>query len=344
VWVVRRDLTDRVPAGVPYVVAGSLAYYRALARATYLVNNVNFPDFVVKRRSSVHLQTHHGAPVKVMGIEQARYPGGERMDYAALLRRCDRWDFSVTSNALSTEVWDRAYPCAYETLEYGYPRNDRLVRAGAAEVAAARAAVGAGPDDTVLLYAPTHRAHDPAYRPPFDPAAVASALGPAGLVLMRSHYFDASAVDATDDGSGSRVRDVSGAPAIEDLYLAADVLVTDYSSAMFDYGVLDRPIVIYAPDWAAYRAGRGVTFDVTAFPPGAVASTFEDLVALLASGGFAGPDAAAARAAFRERFCAWDDGHAAERVVRRVFLGEAVPGRRLDAPRVSRDLASFRLG
>jgi CDP-glycerol glycerophosphotransferase len=100
---------------------------------------------------------------------------------------------------------------------------------------------------------------------------------------------------------------------------------------MFDYGVLDRPIVVYAPDWAAYRAGRGVTFDVTAFPPGAVASTFEDLVALLASGEYAGQEAAAARAAFRERFCAWDDGHAAERVVRRVFLGEPIPGRRAAA-------------
>jgi CDP-glycerol glycerophosphotransferase len=328
VWVVRRDLVDRMPAGVPYVVAGSLAYYRALARATYLVNNVNFPDFVVKRPGSVHLQTHHGAPVKVMGIEQARFAGGDRMDYAALLRRCDRWDFSVTSNSLSTEVWDRAYPCAYETLEYGYPRNDRLIRAGAPEVAAARSAVGAGPDDVVLLYAPTHRTHDPAYRPPFDAAAVVSALGPGGLVLMRSHYFEPGKLAG---GAGPRVLDVSGAARIEDLYLAADVLVTDYSSAMFDYGVLDRPIVVYAPDWPEYRAVRGVTFDVTAFPPGAVARTFEELVALLRTGAHAGEPAGAARAAFRERFCAWDDGHAAERVVRRVFLGEPVPGRRRPA-------------
>jgi CDP-glycerol glycerophosphotransferase len=316
-----------MPPGVPYVVAGSVAYYRALARAKYLINNVNFPDHLVKRRGSVHLQTHHGAPVKVMGIEQARYPGGGSTNFAAMLRRCDRWDFSVSSNALSTEAWERQYPCDYETLEYGYPRNDRLVAAGDDDVAKARAAVGAGPDDLVVLYAPTHRSHDPAYQPPFDAARLAEALGPPGLLLVRSHYFDETAHAA---GAGSaRVRDVSGQPCVEDLYLAADVLVTDYSSAMFDYATLDRPLVIYAPDWSAYVANRGVTFDLLASPPGAVATTQDDLLAVLSSGSYADAPATAARAAFRARFCAWDDGHAAERVVRRVFLGEPVPGRRV---------------
>jgi CDP-glycerol glycerophosphotransferase (TagB/SpsB family) len=71
-----------------------------------------------------------------------------------------------------------------------------------------------------------------------------------------------------------------------------------------------------------------VTFDLLASPPGSVAGTPDELLAVLADGAYAGPDATTARAAFRARFCAWDDGHAAERVVRRVFLGEPVPGRR----------------
>src|SRR5215467_4038204 len=50
VWVVRPERRATVPAGVPTVLDDSLAYYRLLARATYFINNVNFPDFVVKRR------------------------------------------------------------------------------------------------------------------------------------------------------------------------------------------------------------------------------------------------------------------------------------------------------
>jgi CDP-glycerol glycerophosphotransferase len=86
--------------------------------------------------------------------------------------------------------------------------------------------------------------------------------------------------------------------------------------------VLDRPIVIYAPDWETYRDRRGTYFDVTAEPPGVVARTLDDLAAAFTSGAYNGDVATKARRLFRARFCAWDDGKAAERVVRRVFLGE----------------------
>ncbi|WP_326561289.1 bifunctional glycosyltransferase/CDP-glycerol:glycerophosphate glycerophosphotransferase [Micromonospora sp. NBC_01796] len=322
VFVVRRDRVSSLPPGVQYVVAGTPAYYRALARAKWLINNVNFPDFVVKRPGSVHIQTHHGTPVKVMGLDQQRYPtGAVGMEFPKLLRRIDRWDFSISSNTFSTQMWDRAYPANYVALNTGYPRNDRLANATADEVAAIRSDLGFAPDDLVVLYAPTHREHLPGYRPPFDPTEFVEALGPHGRLLMRSHYFHDRDVAAEVSASG-RVRDVSAHPSVEDLYLAADVLVTDYSSAMFDYGTLDRPIVIYAPDWDAYRLARGVYFDVTAEPPGAVATSFPDLLDLFRAGAVDNDASAKARAHFRARFCVLDDGRAAERVVRRTLLGE----------------------
>ena len=64
-----------------------------------------------------------------------------------------------------------------------------------------------------------------------------------------------------------RVIDVSSYDPVEELCLAADVLVTDYSSAMFDYAVLDRPVVIFAPDWPVYEELRGVYFDLMADDP-----------------------------------------------------------------------------
>ncbi|WFE38144.1 bifunctional glycosyltransferase family 2 protein/CDP-glycerol:glycerophosphate glycerophosphotransferase [Micromonospora sp. WMMD998] len=322
VWIVRRDRVAALPAGVEYVVAGTREYYRVLARARWLVNNVNFPDFVRKRPGSMHVQTHHGTPVKVMGLDQQRYPvGAMGMNFAGLLRRVDRWDYSVTSNSFSTQMWERAYPADYTTLEVGYPRNDRLARATAEECRRVRAALGLGEDEYVVLYAPTHREHLPGWRPPFDPDRLLDVLGPSGRLLMRSHYFHDRERLPRGPAAGG-VLDVSGHDRIEDLYLAADVFVTDYSSAMFDYAVLDRPIVVYAPDWDTYRVARGVYFDLLAEPPGAVATDFPALLDLFRSGAVRAGTAERARAAFRARFCALDDGQAAERVVRRVFLDE----------------------
>jgi CDP-glycerol glycerophosphotransferase len=92
--------------------------------------------------------------------------------------------------------------------------------------------------------------------------------------------------------------------------------------------------VIFAPDWEIYQAVRGVTFDLPAEPPGVFARTFDELVGAFRSGAVSDEASTAARARFREKFCSLEDGHAAERVVRRVFLGEqpaVQPGRKATA-------------
>jgi CDP-glycerol glycerophosphotransferase len=315
-WIVNRRHAATMPPGVPYVVAGTPRYYRALARARWLINNVNFPDHLVKRRGSTHVQTHHGTPVKVMGLDQRDFPvGAQGLDLPSLMRRCDRWDYSITANAHSSQVWARCYPNGYETLEYGYPRNDRLATATASDITAARAHLDLAPQAHVALFAPTHREYVSTFRPQVELDELADALGADSALLVRAHYF----YPGGWRGSHPAVRDVSAHPCVEDLLLAADVLITDYSSVMFDYAVLDRPIVIFAPDWETYRHTRGVTFDLLAQAPGVVATSAPELFAVLSDGTASGAAASAARARFRARFCYLDDGNAADRVVRHVF-------------------------
>ncbi|MYS88338.1 MULTISPECIES: CDP-glycerol glycerophosphotransferase family protein [Streptomyces] len=324
VWVVTGENAALLPPGTDHVVPGSRRYWEVLATAKYLVNNVNFPNAVVKRPDAIHLQTHHGTPLKRMGIDQMAYPAAAQgLDFQALLERIDKWDYSVSANSHTTRMWERAYPSHYVSLDHGYPRNDVYYTAGSEDIRAVRDRLGIAPGRRAVLYAPTHRDYEAGWTPRLDLAALADRLGEDTVLLVRGHYFYGGAASPlTNLRRTGRIIDVSSYDPVEELCLAADALVTDYSSIMFDYANLDRPIVIHADDWETYRTTRGVYFDLMAEAPGPVARTQEQLTEILTTEAWRDEGAAKARAVFRRRFCEYDDGRAAERVVRRVFLGQ----------------------
>ncbi|WP_309097399.1 CDP-glycerol glycerophosphotransferase family protein [Streptomyces sp.] len=324
VWVVSAGNAALLPPGTDHVVPGTRRYWEVLATAKYLVNNVNFPNAVVKRPDAIHVQTHHGTPLKRMGLDQMAYPAAAQgLDFQALLERIDKWDFSVSANSHTTRMWERAYPSRYVSLDHGYPRNDVYYTAGAAEIRAVRDRLGIARGRRAVLYAPTHRDYEAGWTPRLDLAALADRLGDDTVLLVRGHYFYGGAASPlTNLRRTGRIIDVSSYDPVEELCLAADALVTDYSSIMFDYANLDRPIVIYADDWETYRTTRGVYFDLMAEAPGPVARTQQELTEILTTEAWRDEGAAKTRAAFRRRFCEYDDGRAAERVVRRVFLGQ----------------------
>ncbi|MFG3099339.1 CDP-glycerol glycerophosphotransferase family protein [Streptomyces sp. NPDC048182] len=336
VWVLERGARNTPPPGTTVVRPGTWGFWRAMARAKYFVNNVNFPTAVVKRPGQVHLQTHHGTPLKRMGVDQADYPLAHgQLDMRGLMRRVDRWDYSLSANSFSTAAWERAYPAEYTSLDYGYPRNDVLVNATDEDRRRIREALGVAEDAKVVLYAPTHRDYHARPQPMLDLERFAQRLGEDFTVLTRSHYFHPGAGPGAASGFG--IVDVSEYPSVEELFLAADCLLTDYSSSMFDYALLDRPIVLLANDWELYRATRGTYFDIHDEPPGPVAATEEDLLDVFLTGRWRDDTSAKARLEFRRRFCEFDDGRAAERVVRRVFLDQdGVPPVALPADRPGR--------
>ncbi|MFD8566361.1 CDP-glycerol glycerophosphotransferase family protein [Streptomyces sp. NPDC059639] len=324
VWVVSKATEPLLPPGTDHIVPGTRRYWEVLARARYLTNNVNFPNAVVKRPDAIHLQTHHGTPLKKMGLDQLAYPTASRgLDFDALLARVDKWDYSLSANSHSTRMWEHAYPSHYVSLDHGYPRNDVYYRATAADIRAIRDRLGIAPGRRAVLYAPTHRDYEASWTPRLDLAALSERLGDDTVLLVRGHYFYGG---GTSPLAGlrrtGRVIDVSAYDPVEELALAADALVTDYSSIMFDYANLDRPIISYADDWETYARTRGTYFDLLAEPPGHVARTEEELTEILATNTWRDEASAKSRAHFRRRFCEFDDGRAAERVVRRVFLGE----------------------
>ncbi|MET7535490.1 bifunctional glycosyltransferase family 2 protein/CDP-glycerol:glycerophosphate glycerophosphotransferase [Streptomyces sp. NPDC005507] len=346
VFLATKDHAGQMPDDVECVVIGSARYWEVMATAKYTFNNVNFEMSVRKRPGTVHVQTQHGTPLKRMGVDQVEFPAAAAAagSLGKLLQRVDRWDFNLSSNRHSTEVWERAYPGEYESLDIGYPRNDAFYRSTAEDVAAIRRRLGVPEDRIAVLYAPTHRDYRTDFLPQLDLAAFCEALGDQFVVLLRAHHSYEGAAGLEGMLRSGALIDVTEHRSPEEVCLAADALITDYSSIMFDYANLDRPIVVYADDWDVYRETRGVYFDLLAAPPGPVARTQDELTRIFRSGEYDGEAAARLRGAFRERFCEFDDGLAAERVVRRVLLGEpaeALPpivplGERVPAPAAAR--------
>ncbi|MGW3208213.1 bifunctional glycosyltransferase/CDP-glycerol:glycerophosphate glycerophosphotransferase [Streptomyces sp. NPDC001135] len=317
-WITRPEHQHTVPPGPRRLRPGTAAYWTALARSRYLVTDDALDRRLRKRRGQVMVQTQQGTPLKHMGLDlQERPAAAHGTDFAELLRGVDQWDLVLSGNRHSTLVWERVLPGRYTTLEYGAPRNDALQRATSADVARLRESLGIPEGAVAILYAPTFRDHQHTQRPLLDLERIARRLGPRFVILARPHPTRGGPL-----GTGTRVIDVGGHPSVQSLCLASDALLTDYSSIMFDYANLDRPIVVHTGDWEAYRAARGTYFDLRAFPPGAVARSEDELIDIFATGHWRGSRSAQLRAAFRERFCPYDDGRAAERVVRHIVLGE----------------------
>ncbi|MET9994584.1 bifunctional glycosyltransferase family 2 protein/CDP-glycerol:glycerophosphate glycerophosphotransferase [Streptomyces mutabilis] len=351
VWVVRGEEEAAVlPPDTEHVLLGSADYHRAVERAAFLVNNVNWPYAVPKRPDSVHIHTHQGTPLKYMGADLLGRPGARHgLDVPQMLRRADRWDHSLVAGRYAERMWERAYPCHFASARTGSPRNDVLVNAGPEAGRRTRERLGVPDGNTVVLYAPTRREYRRGgYVERIDLARLAADLGDGHTLVVRLHPSlaggPARGLGLSELHRRGVLIDATDEPHVEDLMLASDLLITDYSALMFDYVLLDRPVLVHADDWPAYTASRGAYFDITAEAPGHVSRSYRELAWLLASGAWRDEEAARLRSAFRARFCEYEDGRAAERVVRTLLLGEpmpepgGVPGARTVPDATGRDL------
>ncbi|MFJ9519103.1 CDP-glycerol glycerophosphotransferase family protein [Kitasatospora sp. NPDC101801] len=323
-WVVD-DAQAVVPAGVRPVRSHSPEWYEALATSRYLVGNTHLPDFLDRRPGQVVLQTWHGSLLKRIAHDMTN-PLLARAGYlAALDREVPQWSLLLSPSAFATPILRRAFRYPGEILESGYPRNDLLARG--ADASAVRRRLGIPDGRRVVLYAPTwredqQRGNGDGYRLDLrlDLAAARAALGADHVLLVRPHTHVAEPLPGAGDGF---VRDVGDYPDVQELLLAADVLVTDYSSIMFDFAITGRPMLFFTYDLAHYRdALRGFYFDFEREAPGPLLADSAELIGALRSlttGTTLVDRHADAYRRFRATHCRLDDGRAAARVVDRLL-------------------------
>jgi len=325
-WAVT-DWSVPVPEGGTAVLRGTQEYYEALARSKYLISNDDMQAPFRKRDGQFYVQTWHGTPLKKIGFDIANpqfISGTAYFDHLA--RDIAQWDLLLSPNPFSTSVMRGAFRYEGEIGEYGYPRNDLLCRSGAAETAArVRDRLGLPDGKRVVLYAPTWRdnqvyANGRRYRfdMRLDLERAWAELGEDHVFLIRGHHHMADDVPA-----GMRpgfAVNVTAYPDITELYLVSDLLVTDYSSTMFDFAVTGRPMVFFTYDLADYRDNlRGFYFDFEAEAPGPLLATSDEVIAAVRDADSVAASYRDAYERFAARFAPLDDGKAGARVCDRVF-------------------------
>jgi CDP-ribitol ribitolphosphotransferase len=323
-----RVLAHRATAGWRGRLTGAAAALRAghaLARARVVVlDDYFFAAYVTPRRPGTLLvQTWHASGAfKRIGhsVRDASFGAGVALTERVAIHA--GYDLCLVGSPAAAPHYAEAFGLPLDRFRWdlGIPRTDLFFdaprRAAAEAEVRRRYDIPAG--QRVILWAPTFRgdrvteARDPAA---LDLAALAGALGSDHLLLLRLHPFVRARTEIPAGAAGF-VRDVSDHPDINELMLVADVLVTDYSSAIFEFSLLERPMAFFAPDLEAYERERGFYAGYRGWVPGPVFEQTGSLARWLRDG----PRETERVRRFAETSFAVADGHATERLTDEVLL------------------------
>ncbi|MFE0734659.1 CDP-glycerol glycerophosphotransferase family protein [Streptomyces sp. NPDC058855] len=330
VWSYAGARPTGFPEDATLVKRWSWQYLRALAQAEFWIDNQGFPLRLTKRPGTTYIQTWHGTALKRMGFDEPNTKARGLAAQESFQRALDRFDHFLIRGEHDRRTLAKGFRLRDEVLlPVGYPRNDELVAARRAEAESGRRErgplaeeLGLDPDKKVLLYAPTFRAAPGgkvrAFQPPFDLEEFAERFGDTHTLLIRTHYLNSVSLPPSVRG---RIVDVSRLHDITPLLALADGLITDYSSVMFDYGLLDRPMIFFTYDYDEYaKENRGTYFDLKERAPGPVVATEEELFGVIANfKDEADTKYAAARQRFNAEFSEYDRGDAARQIVAKFF-------------------------
>ncbi len=326
IWVLN-NLNDIIPGKAKIVRPHSFKYYYYMARAKYFISNGNFPDFLEKRKKAIHLQTWHGTPLKKLGFDiDPDSPSYAENTSPALMKRNARWDYLIGPNKYTSDILKRAFKFDKQMLDVGYPRNDLFYKQERADKALTiKQKLNIPADKKVILYAPTWRDYDfhsgnqhKPYEFKFSLDKFIEEFGDEYVLLLRLHYRDAARIKLK--GLDNFVYNVSSYNDIQELYLISDILMTDYSSVMFDYANLDRPMIFFAYDINRYGSQiRGFYMNFQKEAPGPIVRTERELFDTLKNMDIIAPAFKEKYEKFKEEFCHWEKGQSSKEVIQAVF-------------------------
>ncbi|WP_222704845.1 CDP-glycerol glycerophosphotransferase family protein [Anaerosalibacter massiliensis] len=250
----------------------TMMYFIIALKAKYWVSCVNIERGLnFKKKETRYLNTWHGTPLKLVGNAVG---GRKDFDFSDI-------DIFCYAGEYEREICKRDFNVSEDSLLLsGLPRNDELYHISDEQIAKYRRLLNIPEDKKVILYAPTWRDSKDkgktySIKPPIDIGYWKQELQDEYILLLRTHAYTNKLLGIEFN---EFIRDFSAYPEINHLLIIADILISDYSATIFDYSILERPIICFGYDYDEYADDRGFYIDLKKELPGGVLKCEKDVV------------------------------------------------------------------
>lgn len=316
VWLVS-DKNTTFPRGIRAVKFFSRRCRFELATAKVIVSNVKANIFPIKKNDQYYIQTWHGDfPLKFIEKEAEDTLSAEYLELTK--SDSEKTDLILSGSAFFSDIIKESFWYDGEILESGLPRNDLFFESNSKIPQKIRMQLGIPPETAIALYAPTFRDHGEFFPFP-DFQTILGSLNQHTrqnwVFIVRLHPNDQKR--ANEILYSSKIINGSVLDDMQELEKAADLLITDYSSVMYDFALQQKPVILYTPDLEEYRtACRNLRplYDELPFIRTSSDSELQKAIPLALSEDYK----KRVDSFLRERVRYFDDGHASERVVERI--------------------------
>lgn len=296
--------------GVPSIKIDTPKYFMMLLKAGYWISNTNIQrGLSFKKKNTKWLYTCHGTAIKLCGND---CPGRKDFDYSNVNIICVQSQFDEM-------VMKHGFKALKESfLRCGRPCNDELFHVNEQERIAMRKKLNIPEGKKVILYAPTWRdsvdkGTSYTIKPPIDFKRWEKELGEKYVVLFRAHHITTKVLNITFNDF---VRNVSLYPEVNELMIASDILISDYSAMLTDFAILERPVLCFAYDYDEYLKERGTYFELDDELPNRSCRTEDELISRIQNMDY--EKESKNTAIFRRKFIEYG-GNATELAVKALF-------------------------
>lgn len=265
-------------------------YYSIISK--FWVFDSRHPQYLKKKDKCEYIQTWHGTPLKKLALDMDKLNMGGNTDikeYKNNFRENSKlWDYLIDQNDFSKKTFKRAFDFNGIFLDIGYPRNDILInnKNDSKLISKLKKKFNIYENKKIILYAPTWRDNDfhkegfYKFTSEMDFEAIKKELSDDYVMIVKYHYLVKDKVDWSSYSDFIIVADEKSD--IQELFLVSDILITDYSSVMFDYSLLKRPMIFYTYDIEFYKNKlRDFYFDLEKEAPGPIVETNTELIKIL---------------------------------------------------------------
>lgn len=235
------------------------AFFKIMISSKVLISNSDMARGIpFERKGIIRVETWHGTPLKkICGEENQNSLGGKKKS-----KKTDNKTIRCAQSEFDREIFARIFHASRDAILLSdLPRNDELLKYCQDDIKKIRETLSIPKDKKVILYTPTYREylvnenHNTYIAPPIDLKKWEEKLGGKYVLLMRTHYAVSEALGIKET---EFIKDVSNYGKLNDLYVIADCMISDYSSTYFDYSILERPMFCFAYDLEEYEEKRGL--------------------------------------------------------------------------------------